>query len=1363
MAKRLPDNDADAIVPVSTLVDEPSPHSASKAEIEADIESDIEDTRRTSASFPVVGIAASAGGLKPFKSFFAAMPIDSGMAFVLVPHLDATHKSSMVDLLKRETSMPVVEAIDGMVVEVNSVYVIPPNHFLKVAQGKLRLSDLPNPIGAQTSIDSFLRSLAEDLEELAIGIVLSGTGSHGALGVREIKRCGGMAIAQSPESAQFDQMPRSAIETGVVDFVLPPEAMPQTLLNYAKQSYVNRTRPPLASSGSAVQQLKTVLELMKARTKDDFRCYRTKMIMRRIERRMGLRQLDDFSKYIELLQSEPNELDALRKDLLIGVTAFFREPEAFAVLEQELFPTMVSKHSDETPLRVWIPSCATGEEAYTIAMLLFEAFASAGKPANRQIFASDINQESINIARRGVYPASIASDISVARLRQFFVTSDDIHYQVTKQLRESIVFSKHNVITDAPFSKVDLISCRNLLIYLEPATQEKLISLFHYALVENGHLLLGAAETIGRAAELFDTVSKKWRVYRRVGPANQSSISVPAERLAEPPRGRPHESIASAPRKSYKELTEGKLRDYAPAALLVNRRYEVLYVSGPVVDYLEFPTGELSKNLLAMARAGLRTRLRAACYRAMSEGVEVVDHDARVQRSGGYIACTIKACPVTDSLETDRLVLVVLQDRPFSHSSTLALSGTDQAAPSSDGSVDSSTLVHHLENELKSTRSELQTTIEEMESFTEELQSSNEELESAKEELQSLNEELSTVNCQLLEKVSELDKSNSEIINLMASTEIAALYLDSQLRIKRFTQPAIALFNLLPTDAGRDVRDFASPVIDFKLQEECQQVLQTLQVVETEILTQDSRSFLRRILPFRTPNHGTDGVVVTFIDLTARNRAAAEQRERDACFHEIFDHAATGIAIASLDGVFVKCNPAFCKLIGYSEDELRSIHFLSLVHPDDRLRNQDALRALQSGEVSSYEIENRYSHKQGSVVAVRKFVSILPDGSGKASLLLALVTDVSAQRHTLDALRQSEERIRTILKTASDAIITINNQGMIDSVNQSTEAIFGYTNAELVGQNVSMLMPQPFSREHDGYIQRFLRTGEAHIIGIGREVVCRRKDGSTFPADLAVSQVDHLGLFTGILRDVSSLKEMQRHILEIASDEQRRIGFELHDGTQQELTGLSLYANALQETIVSAVSIDTAGTQSYQFRAADFERLKHTAGLLTKRLAETNEHVRDLAHGIMPVQIDAEGLRSALVELAASIHSHNGISCRFDYEGEVSIPDNTTATHLYRIAQEAVSNAIRHGSADRIRILLSLQDDRIALEVSDNGTGFERHEANSTGLSSAGMGMRTMSYRASLIGGRVQVEQGPEGGTLIRCELLKYSGGTYDG
>ncbi len=1308
----------------------------------------------TESSFPIVGIVASAGGLDSFKSFFRAIKQNCGMAFVLVPHLDSKRKSSLVELLSRESCLPVVEAIDGMRVEVNSVYVIPHNHTLTLSQGVMRLGSLPDPIGAQTAIDSFLRSLAEDQQSKAIGIIFSGTGSHGTLGIREIKRCGGMAMVQAPESAEFDQMPRNAIETGLIDFILPPASMPEVLLNYARQPYIRSIHAALPFQEETADELKTILDLIRLKTKYDFRCYRPNMVMRRIERRIGLVQADDLKNYTQILQTNHHELESLCNDFLIGVTSFFREPEAFEFLEKELIPKLLLSHKEDSPLRVWVPCCSTGEEAYSIAMLLIEAFQAAGRVLNIQIFASDISQRSISFARKGIYPVSIASDIDPTRIKRFFTPHDDSHFQVSKTLRDSVVFSTQNVVNDAPFSRLDLISCRNLLIYLEQDLQQKLMSLFHYALVEGGHILLGAAETVGRAESLFEPVSKKWRIYRRIGTANPVSISVPMEKDTKKTLVRSPPLHLTQQGKMYKELTDKVLAEYNPAAALINRHFEILYVSGSLVDYLEFPAGELSRELLAMARPGLRSRLRAICHNASLQRVAITDSDARVQRNGVYVACSITAHPIFDSKETDDLLLVVFRDLPRKKDRKLAVSAGNRGTETNQTNNDSSSIVQHLEHELKSIREDLQNTIEEMESSNEELQSSNEELESSKEELQSLNEELSTVNCQLLEKVAELDKSHAEITDLMASTEIATLYLDRQFRIKRFTNPTMHLFNLLPTDEGRDIRDFASVFIGNDFLQECEQVLRDQKPVDSEMSTKDQRCFLRRILPFKSADCGVDGLVVTYVDMTDLKQAQAEQRELDACFREIFDHAATGIVMGTLDGEFGRCNPAYCNLVGYSEQELRNTQFWSHMHPDDVQTNRDLFQQLNDGVVSHFEIENRYIHKDGSEIWVKKLCSILPDGSGRASRLLELVTDVSAQRKAVEALRKSEERMRAILKTASDAIITVDSQGVIDSVNQATERIFGYSSEEVIGKSVAILMPNQFGENNQDRVAIFLETAASRNHGEGREVMCQRKDGAKFPADLAVSQVDHLGLFTGIFRDVSKRKEMQRHVVEIATNEQRRIGLELHDGTQQELTGLSLIASSLKETLGNSVKTFVDNGNRFAFNEVDYERLVCVSDLISKRLVETNQHVRDLAHGIMPIQVDAEGLRSALADLANSINSNGKLVCDFVCKDDVVIPDNTTATHLYRIAQEAINNAVRHGQADRIRVELMRTDQIITLVVSDNGIGFQKQLDVPEDLISKGMGMRTMEYRASLIGGHIYTSQSPDGGVTIRCELL---------
>lgn len=1339
-----------------------------------------QQAERTTGSFPIVGIGASAGGLDAFKSFFSAVPENSGIAFVLVPHLDPKHKSLMAELIARQTTMPVVEASDGEFVRVNSVYIIPPNNYMVIQGGVLRLSPPPETSGSKTAIDFFLRSLATDQNERAIGIILSGTGSHGTLGVREIKRCGGMAIAQAPESAEFEQMPASAIETGLIDFVLPPEQMPETLLKYVKQPYLTRSAHLTKPTMENLEYLRHIIDLLKLQTKYDFRSYRPNMLMRRIERRMGIHQVNDLGHYIELLRSNLEEVESLCKDFLIGVTAFFREPAAYQVLEEHVIPDLVAHQLGDAAIRVWVPSCASGEEAYSIAILFFEAFAVANKPVNLQIFASDINRQSIEVARRGTYPASIISDVSNERLKKFFIATDQLHYQVNKSLRDSIVFSQQNLISDAPFSKLDLVSCRNLLIYLEPEMQQKLIGIFHFALKADGFLMLGPSETIGRSVDMYATISKKWRIYRRIGPIRSDLIKFTAIKTEQSENLPAKKMPPTEHRNSLRDLAERiVLNEFAPAAAVINHRLEVLYVTGPLVNYLEFPMGELTKDLLAMARTGLRIKIRAAVQKAIRDRTTVTDPHARVKRNGVFIPCTVTVRPIVEPNSNDALMLVLFKDRDLATTPKLT-SEQESDKSETDVLVEDSPLVQQLEFDLKLTQEELHSTIEEMESsneelkasneevmsMNEELQSANEELESSKEELQSLNEELITVNNQLQDKVLELDKSNSDMTNLMASTEIATVFLDKNLLIKRFTPPTVQLLSLVATDIGRPLRDFAPRFTEGTMLIECQQVLDQLTTVETEIITDDDRCYLRRILPYRTTGKLVDGVVITFLDLTQRKRSEAARREGESRFKNVFDNAATGIAITDWDGKFEQCNPAYCKLIGYSEQELQQINFKSIVHAEDSDSNNDHIARIQAGEMPFFENESRYIRKDGQAVWVRKFVSVLPGDNGKPAHLVALVTNISELRRANADLRESVERMRTILNTASDAIITISQRGIIDSVNSATERLFGYARSELVGQNVSILMPLPVGRQHDGYIKRFQETGDAHIIGIGREVICRRKDGQTFPADLSVSQVDHLGLFTGILRDVSNRKSMQKHILEIAADEQRRIGQELHDGTQQELTGLSLFASALGETLLTA-SRQSVETESeldsaqktietrWEFVDADFERLKKLSSLLSKRLTEANQHVRDLAHGIMPVQIDAEGLRSALRELAAATDSHENISCKFECKGKIAISDNTTASHLYRIAQEAISNAIRHGKASEMLISLTQQGDQLAMEINDNGSGFEPSVATHRESPSSGMGLRTMEYRANMIGGLLEFHRIAKGGTSVRCTLLK--------
>ncbi|MBU1395866.1 MAG: hypothetical protein KKE84_06955, partial [Gammaproteobacteria bacterium] len=751
----------------------------------------------------VVGMVASAGGLEAFKQFFQAMPAHSGLAFVLISHLDPKHGSLMAPLLGKQTAMPVAEAEDGQALEADHVYVIPPNHYLTLHKGAIQLSAPPDRGAGLTAIDPFLRSLAADQQERAICIILSGTGSHGSLGLKAVKAEGGMAMVQEPSSAEYDRMPLSAVDTGLADYVLPPGRMPEELLKYVRHFVAGNAALP--EPAAAQNDLTQILALLRARTKFDFRAYRKRMLLRRVLRRMGLNHLERLADYLALLRERPDELAQLGKDLLISVSSFFRDPEMFQVLETQVLPELIEARNTDAPVRVWVAGCASGEEAYSIAMLLIERIAAMGKACPIQIFATDVDEAALEVARRGIYPDALVADLSRQQLERFFTRADAHHWQVSKQLRETVLFAPQNILADAPFSKLDLVSCRNLLIYLEPEVQQKLLQLFHFALNEAGYLILGPSESIGRHVELYRPVSKKWRIFHRVNTERLTRAGFPVQagkRMSElqpapPPVPAQHKNLSDLTRKIL-------LEEFAPAAVVINRRYEVLHYSGPTQLYLQQPGGPPSHDLLTLALAALRPRIRAAAIKAINEEARVDVGGIRIKRAGHFALVRLSVQPMPGKLADERLLLVVFQDEP--EMAQVAGAGDKQARTDEQ-------LVRQLEYELKTSREELQSTIEELESsneelkasneevmsmneelqsineeletskeelqslneevmsMNEELQSTNEELETSKEELQSLNEELSTVNSQLRDKVDELEDSNDDMTNLLASVD----------------------------------------------------------------------------------------------------------------------------------------------------------------------------------------------------------------------------------------------------------------------------------------------------------------------------------------------------------------------------------------------------------------------------------------------------------------------------------------------------------------------------------------------------------------------------------------------------------------
>ncbi|MGC1952969.1 MAG: chemotaxis protein CheB, partial [Gammaproteobacteria bacterium] len=783
-----------------------------------------------------IGIGASAGGLDAARRFVGAMPPDSGMALIIVMHLDPSHESHLAELLSSVTEMEVVQAGDEQAIEPNRVYVIAPDRVLKIHGGVLRSTGPRAPHGDRKPVDTLFSSLAVDQKARAVGIILSGTGNNGSSGLRDIKTAGGLCIVQDPETAQFDGMPRNAIDTGVADYVVPPEEMPKILLEYAGQPEVRASDEanPDRQPASPPEAFDLILDLLGRAYNVNFRsAYKRGTLERRTERRMDLKHLSEHRDYLELLQKDPAEVAALYRDLLIGVTEFFRDPEVWAYLESEVIPGMLARRDadDMLPLKIWVPGCATGEEAYSLAMVFLEQIERLRKSTTLQIFASDVADSALGVARRGLYPADIQQSVSPERLSRFFRREGEI-YEVSREVREAVTFAAHNLLADPPFSRLDLVSCRNVLIYLEEHAQHRILQLFHFALKPGGLLLLGASEAVGRHESLFRTVSKKARVYRSMAStegARHLALNWAAGESA-PFRALP-DAPTPAPRgaKVSRFIEQIVLSRYTRACVVVTESFEIQSFFGPTHEYLVQPTGEARMNVLAWARPGLYPRLRIALERAVEHKERVNITDLRMERDGAShrVECSIE--PITPLPSEAPLLLVAFRDIP--PASTVAETAQPQEP-----------FVRQLEAELRHTREELQETVERLEgineeyragheellSLNEELQSSNEELEASKEELQSLNEEMITINRQLEDKNVALQSANADINNLVVSADIPIIFLDRELRVRRFTPAATELMRLVPSDLGRSVEHIKERFQNSGLVRDARRVLEKL-------------------------------------------------------------------------------------------------------------------------------------------------------------------------------------------------------------------------------------------------------------------------------------------------------------------------------------------------------------------------------------------------------------------------------------------------------------------------------------------------------------------------------------------------------
>jgi len=818
-------------------------------------------------SFYIVGIGASAGGLEALERFFRNMTDNSGMAFIVVSHLDPNHISIMPELIQKSTKMKLFQADDGMVVEPNHVYVAPANRDLAILHGTLQLLEPSEAHGFRLPIDFFFKSLSADLGEKAICIILSGMASDGTSGLKSVKGELGMVMVQDPKSAKFDGMPGSAIKTGLADYILPPEEMPAQLINYTTSKTTGVFLDSAIPEGKIPDTFQKIFILLRTQTGHDFSHYKQNTMYRRIERRMNITQLDNLPSYIRLLQENPAEIKNLFKEFLIGVTNFFRDPESFENLKKVLSELVKSK-PDNSQIRIWVPGCSTGEEAYSIAIILRECMNEARKNFNVQIFATDIDNNAIEKARTGSFPG-ILSDLGKERLNRFF-TSDGNLFYIRKEIREMIIFAPQSIIKDPPFTKLDLISCRNLLIYLNAELQKKIIPLFHYSLLPKGILFLGSSETIGEFVDLFSIADKKWKIYKRRDSiySAQPFIEFPVSR----PTGKIYETVMKKNEvKNIPQLAEKIiLQNYSPNCVIISENGDIVYIHGRTGKYLELINGEAKMNIFEMAREGLQQELPTLIRKVLSKRKPITVEGIKVKSNGSTQLIKLTVKPIKEPMSMLGSLLIIFED---------VIPQKKVPAPKKiHYEKKSEKIIKELEHELKSTKENLRSTIEELEtsneelkstneemqSTNEEMQSSNEELETSKEELQSINEELITVNNELQNKNDELSVINNDMKNLMDSIDIPTIFLDNNLLIKRFTHHTIKVINLISSDIGRPITHIATNLKYEKFIEDTKEVLRTLVFKEIEVQTNDGLWYQMRILPYRTTSNVIDGVVITF-------------------------------------------------------------------------------------------------------------------------------------------------------------------------------------------------------------------------------------------------------------------------------------------------------------------------------------------------------------------------------------------------------------------------------------------------------------------------------------------------------------------
>jgi two-component system, chemotaxis family, CheB/CheR fusion protein len=1346
----------------------------------------------------VVGIGASAGGLGALRELLGIMPDDTGLAFVIVMHLAPDHESHLADVLQPHSRMPIQQVSETLLVERNHVYVIPPNRNLSAIDSHLRLDELEQATDRRHSIDHFFRTLADVHDGRSIGVVLSGTGTDGTVGLSMIRAHGGLTIAQDPNEAEYDGMPRSAIRAESVDLILPLAEIAERLADIAKATGTDLSA---FSEHVATKQVRStlndILTLVHERCGHDLSRYKESTILRRVQRRAQLHRMTDLNDYVEFVRNEPGEADLLFNDLLIPVTNFFRDAGVFDELARRVIPKLFDGKSGDDQVRAWSVGCSTGEEAYSIAILLLEHADTLTERPHLQVFASDLLDASLERARHGVYPASIESDVSPERLRRFFTRRGD-DYEVNRIIRDMVVFAKHDVLSDPPFSHTDLVSCRNLLIYLQREAQRDVVSLFHYSLEPGGVLFLGTSESVDRP-DLFSVIDKKSALFERRNVA-----------LREPPRAAFRspslrararaERNQVAPEVGYERLHRSLLERYGPPSVLLDGSNRVVQYSSEVGQYLSHPGGPPTNDVFQLVADDLRLEMRSVVYAARNEHCVVVSRPVTTMVEGTMQTVMIRVVPVAD----DDVVLVMFEQVPGPSSERSSVEPADDLGRQLE---EANRRLESVIEQYEVSQEEMTASNEELQSTNEELRSTMEELETSKEELQSTNEELATLNQENRHKVEELAMLSSDLQNLLTATDIATIFLDRQLRIVRFTPPITQIFNIVHDDRGRPLTDFTNRLGGHQLAADAERVLDRLVPVEYEVRSDDDRWLLTRILPYRTSDDRIEGVVITFVDITRRWEAESSLRASERGLRMALDAAEMGTWWWNEASGASGGDARAYEILMASPDDVGFADVLAERLAEDERRRWWDYVSNGSERDAAFELTGATTsiHIQLNVGDVDADDEVDPVASRRGT-----IRDVTADAEVVQSLAERSRRLTLLADAAAQLLRGSAPESLLAELFGEMSEVLGleiYERFEIDEHGTarrvegSVGWSAPDGDEPGGadigpaYCSRAIETG-APVVHTGLDLTTgvdhalERREGLTaygcFPLiaagevigalafatrgpasfepesiELIRTIVDYLAVaelrrrtehqlreinrsLASKIRDATSeLIESEAQLRTLASDlvraehsERRRVADMLHDDVQQLLFGAQMRLELLREDVVEG-------------RLADVDAHLDEAD---RYIAESIDRTRHLTVELAPPSLDDDDLADTIQSLVAQMREIHGLDVDMTIGSPLIVPDRTIRIVVHQTIRELLFNVVKHADVRRADVDVTVRDGELDVHVSDGGRGFDIDKVVND-PSQVGLGLATLRQRLSVVGGSLTIESVPGDGTKVRVRL----------